>query len=108
MKTQTIKLTKRKPKTNRNSQHIVQDQATIIRDHIRNLQSQLRMHYGGLERIYAFACGEKNLQKSRYSKRAQTYQRTLDDEQRLQWTVENVQKQIAKLQQELFQLMRSL
>ncbi len=101
-------------KTNRrfgvihSAKHIVKEQKELAQERIREIQATLRMHHAGLERIYAFASGAKTLQKAHYSKRARNYRRTLEDEQRLQWTVENVQGQIVQLQQELFQLTRSL
>ncbi len=90
------------------AKHIVQEQKALAQGRIGEIQSKLRACYAGLERVFAFACGEKTLQKKRCSERARNYQRTADDERRLQWTVENMQKQITQLQQELFQLMRGI
>lgn len=99
---------KRQPRMKRNYKHVVQEQTSLLRERIHDIETQLRGYYGGIEQIYAFACGKKNLQKSRYSKRAQDYQRTQEDERRLQWTVETVQNRITQLQQELFQLIGCL
>jgi hypothetical protein len=76
---------------------------------ITEIQISLKTHYANIALLYAFACGEQNLSKQKnYSRRAQRYERGSDDDQRLLETVTNLKKNIAKEEQELFDLIRKM
>lgn len=90
------------------AEHIVQSPVLLVWQHIYELQAKLRSHHSNLAGLYAYGCGEKNLQNPKFTKRAQKFKRSHEDELRLEWTVSNIQVQINALQKELFQLLRSL
>ncbi len=84
------------------------DPKALVEERMLEIKVSLREHYSHLEQLYAFASGQKKLSAARFQKQIQKFSLGQNHERRLQWTVENIQRQILSLQAELFDLIGRL